>query len=95
MGSVAAFTEGIASAIMRIVFMGTPDFAVPVLGKLCSTEGVEVVAVYTSPDRPKGRGREIESPPVKAAAFTLGLPVMQPDSFRSKEAQDGLAKIRA
>ena len=77
---------------MRIVFMGTPEFAVPVLEKLCAAAGPEVVAVYTPPDRPKGRGRGIEFSPVKAAASSLGLPVLQPNSFRSSEARDDLAK---
>ena len=84
----------IAAAIMRIVFMGTPEFAVPVMEKLCAAPGVEVVAVYTPPDRPKGRGRGVEFSPVKAAASALGLPVLQPNSFRSGEALDDLAKYQ-
>ena len=79
---------------MRIVFMGTPEFAVPVMDKLCAAPGVEVVAVYTPPDRPKGRGRGVESSAVKAAASALGLPVMQPNSFRSGGALDDLAKFQ-
>ena len=76
---------------MRIVFMGTPEFAVPALEKLCSVADCEVAAVYTPPDRPRGRGRGVESSPVKAAAVRLGLPVLQPNSFRAKEARDELA----
>ena len=79
---------------MRIVFMGTPEFAVPVLERLCAAAGCQVVAVYTPPDRPKGRGRGVEFSPVKAAASSLGLPVLQPNSFRSREAQDELAGYR-
>ena len=79
---------------MRIVFMGTPEFAVPVMEKLCAASGVEVVAVYTPPDRPKGRGRGTESSPVKAAASALGLPVLQPSSFRSSQALDDLARYQ-
>jgi len=76
---------------MRIVFMGTPEFAVPVLEKLCNAEDCEVVAVYAPPDRPRGRGRGVEFAPVKSAAIALGLPVSQPSSFRSRAAQSELA----
>ena len=76
---------------MRVVFMGTPEFAVPALEKLCVAADCQVVAVYTPPDRPRGRGRGVEFSPVKAAATRLGLPVLQPNSFRSGEAQNELA----
>ncbi len=79
---------------MRVVFMGTPEFAVPVLDKLCAAEDCEVVAVYAPPDRPRGRGRGVDFSPVKAAATLLGLPVLQPGSFRSGEAQEELAAHR-
>ncbi len=79
---------------MRIVFMGTPEYAVPVLEKLGAAPGADVVAVYTPPDRPRGRGRGIEFSPVKVAASKLGLPVVQPNSFRSGEAMSGLAEYR-
>jgi methionyl-tRNA formyltransferase len=62
---------------LRIVFMGTPRFAVPSLDVLVS-EGHEVVAVVTAPDKPRGRGREISSTPVKEAAVRLGLNLLQP-----------------
>ncbi len=75
---------------MRVVFMGTPEFAVPVLEKLCNADDCEVVAVYTPPDRPRGRGRGVEFSPVKTAAIKLGLPVSQPISFRPTEAKDQL-----
>ena len=61
-----------------IVFMGTPDFAVPVLEALLS-EDHSVLAVVTQPDRPKGRGRKLAPPPVKTAALAAGLPVWQPE----------------
>ncbi|OPY57196.1 MAG: Methionyl-tRNA formyltransferase [Pelotomaculum sp. PtaU1.Bin035] len=63
---------------MRIVFMGTPDFAVPSLKALVGA-GHDVPAVVSQPDRPKGRGKKYTPPPVKEAASGLGLPVIQPD----------------
>jgi methionyl-tRNA formyltransferase len=65
----------------RIVFMGTPDFSVPALESL-QAAGHEIVLVVTQPDRPKGRGRKVEPPPVKKSAQRLGLPVIQPDTLR-------------
>ncbi len=69
---------------MRIVFMGSPEFAVPTLEHLI-LDGYNVVAVYTQPDRPAGRGRATVPPPVKNTAVKMGLPVFQPESFRSSE----------
>ncbi len=69
---------------MRLVFMGTPDFAVPSLEKLVEA-GHDVLAVLTQPDRPAGRGREIAAPPVKQAAARLGLAVHQPERIRTPE----------
>ena len=71
---------------LRIVFAGTPEFAVPAL-RACAARG-EVVAVYTQPDRPAGRGRQVQMSPVKQAALELGLPVQQPLNFKSEEALD-------
>lgn len=68
----------------RIVFMGTPDFAVPALHTLVA-EGYQVVAVVTQPDRPKGRKRVLEAPPVKVAAQELKIPVLQPERVRNPE----------
>jgi methionyl-tRNA formyltransferase len=62
----------------RIVFMGTPDFAVPALASLLS-EGHSVIGVVTQPDRPKGRGRKLASSPVKEAALKAAVPVWQPE----------------
>lgn len=70
---------------MRLVFMGTPDFAVPSLRALVQ-EGHEVVGVFTQPDRPAGRGKKLKSSPVKMAAAELGLAVFQPEKLKTVEA---------
>jgi methionyl-tRNA formyltransferase len=69
---------------MRVVFMGSPEFAVPSLERLVTSQH-EVVAVYTQPDRPAGRGRSLAAPPVKDAALRWGLAVEQPASLQSEE----------
>ena len=69
------------SAGLRIVFMGTPDFAVPALDALLQAD-CEIAGVYTQPDRRSGRGRRLTAPPVKQAAIERGLPVFQPASLR-------------
>ena len=69
---------------MRVVFMGTPAFAVPSLEALANSDH-EVVGVVTQPDRPKGRGRAVVSCPVKELALSKGLPVRQPDKIKSPE----------
>jgi methionyl-tRNA formyltransferase len=68
----------------RTVFMGTPDFAVPSLEALFEGPD-EVVAVVTQPDRPSGRGQKMQPPPVKAAAETRGVPVLQPERIRGEK----------
>ncbi|RHW39698.1 methionyl-tRNA formyltransferase [Lysinibacillus yapensis] len=74
-----------------VVFMGTPDFSVPVL-RMIYEEGYEVLAVVTQPDRPVGRKKVLTPPPVKAEALQLGLPVIQPEKLRgSEELQEILA----
>ncbi|MBM4404681.1 MAG: methionyl-tRNA formyltransferase [Chloroflexi bacterium] len=73
----------------RVIFMGTPDFAVPALEQLVRG-GSEVVAVYAQPDRPSGRGRQIEETPVKRRALQLGLRVCTPKTLRAPEAIDEL-----
>jgi methionyl-tRNA formyltransferase len=78
---------------LRIVFMGSPEFAVPSLEHLLVNR-YEVVAVYTQPDRPAGRGRALVPPPVKEAALRWGLTVVQPASFRSEEAVARLAEFK-
>ncbi|WP_343818013.1 methionyl-tRNA formyltransferase [Dyella marensis] len=79
---------------MRVVFAGTPEFSVPCL-EACRASGAEVVAVYTQPDRPAGRGRKLTPSPVKQAALAAGIPVEQPESLKSQEARDTLAAWRA
>ncbi len=69
---------------MKIVFMGTPDFSVPVLEALVQA-GHEVAAVVTQPDKPKGRGKAVLMTPVKEKALELGLPVLQPARIRNPE----------
>ena len=68
-------------AINRIIFMGTPEFAVPSL-KVLLDRGENVVCVVTQPDRPKGRGRKIMPPPVKELALQASIPVLQPESVK-------------
>ena len=70
---------------MRIVFMGTPDFAVPSLKSLVKA-GHEVCGVFTQPDKPKNRGMKLQQPPVKEYALSEGLPVFQPAKMRDGEA---------
>ena len=77
---------------LRIVFAGTPGFAVPSL-HAAAADG-EVVAVYTQPDRPAGRGRGLAASPVKQAALELGLPVLQPASLRTVEARSALRALQ-
>ncbi|WP_193569824.1 methionyl-tRNA formyltransferase [Luteibacter jiangsuensis] len=79
-----------ASRSLRVVFAGTPDFAVPCL-EACRASGAEVVAVYTQPDRPAGRGRKLAASPVKEAALAAGIPVEQPESFKAEEDRARLA----
>lgn len=70
---------------MNIVFMGTPDFAVPALKALCKSEH-NIVGVFSQPDKPVGRKQAIMPPPVKAFAVEKGLPVYQPDSLKNNDA---------
>ena len=81
------------SAPLRLVFAGTPDFAVPCL-EACRASGAEVVAVYTQPDRPAGRGRKLAPSPVKQAALAAGIAVEQPETLKTAEAQATLAAYR-
>lgn len=69
---------------MRIVFMGTPDFAVPTLTALIEDSKMNVVAVVTQPDRPAGRGNKLRQSPVKQLALQHNLPVFQPEKLRGK-----------
>jgi len=78
---------------MRVVFMGSPEFAVPTLERLVLNQ-YQVVAVYTQPDSRAGRGRTLVVPPVKLAAQSLGLEVVQPPSLKEAEAVAQLARFR-
>ena len=77
---------------MRLVFLGTPEFAVPTLERTVEA-GHEVLAVLTQPDRPRGRGQLTSASPVKAAAERLGLPVFQPERIRRPEAVELLRAL--
>ncbi|ALS21557.1 methionyl-tRNA formyltransferase [Paenibacillus naphthalenovorans] len=79
---------------MRVIFMGTPEFAVPSLQTLLEYDGVEVVAVVTQPDRPVGRKRILTPTPVKAEAEKHGIPVLQPERLRSPESVDALSALQ-
>lgn len=69
---------------MRLIFMGTPGFAVPTLEAI-HQKGHEILAVFTQPDRPSGRGRSIAFSPVKQKAMELGIPVQQPDTLKHRQ----------
>ena len=77
---------------MRIVFAGTPEFAVPSLR--AAAQRSEVVAVYTQPDRPAGRGRGLQASPVKREALQRGIEVLQPDSLRAAVSLDALRALQ-
>ena len=79
---------------MQIVFMGTPDFAVGALEALI-TQGHEITAVVTQPDKPKGRSKELQFPPVKECAVKHGIPVFQPRRIKTPEAIEELKKYPA
>jgi methionyl-tRNA formyltransferase len=77
---------------MRLVFLGTPAFAVPTLERVAAA-GHQVLEVVTQPDRPRGRGQNAAAPPVKEAALRLGLPVYQPERVRRPEAVEHLRAL--
>jgi methionyl-tRNA formyltransferase len=78
---------------MRVVFCGTPLFAVPALKHLFAQPDFEIAAVITQPDRPRGRGQEVSFSPVKEIATAAGIPVHQPEKIRSPESQELLQKL--
>jgi len=80
---------------MRVVFMGTPGFAVPALHALVASSEVDVTLVVSQPDRPAGRGGQLRSPPVVEAARRAGLPVWQPESLKVEGSVERLAAERA
>ncbi len=81
--------------MLNIIFMGTPDFAVPTLESLLAWPGGRVVAVVTAPDRPAGRGRQLHASAVKVAAEAHGLPVLQPTNLKAPEFQADLQSYAA
>jgi methionyl-tRNA formyltransferase len=78
---------------MRVVFCGTPPFAVPALKQLLSQSDFEIAAAITQPDRARGRGQEVSFSPVKETALAAGIPVHQPETIRAREAQELLETL--
>jgi methionyl-tRNA formyltransferase len=78
---------------LRVLFAGTPEFALPPLQTLID-EGAEIVAVLTQPDRPAGRGKQLRASPVKQLALENGLDVLQPESLKDPGWQQSLAKLK-
>src|SRR5580693_2208449 len=78
---------------MRVVFCGTPLFAVPALKHLLSQSDFEIAAAITQPDRARGRGQEVSFSPVKETALAAGIPVHQPEKIRAPEAQELLEAL--
>jgi methionyl-tRNA formyltransferase len=78
---------------LRLVFMGSPEFAVPPL-QLLVLNGHQVAAIYTRPDKPAGRGRVLVAPPIKEAALSWNLPVIQVPGFKKPEAVEQLARFK-
>ena len=83
------------STPLRLIFMGTPDFAVPALETLLTLPEAEVVAVVTGPDRPAGRGRQLQASAVKQAALAHNLPVLQPTNLKDPAFQAELKSYAA
>ena len=79
---------------LRIVFAGTPDFAAQHLAALISSE-LNIVAVYSQPDRPAGRGKKLKASEVKQLALEHNIPVYQPENFKSEEAKQALCELNA
>jgi methionyl-tRNA formyltransferase len=77
---------------MRLLFCGTPQFAVPSLEFLLAQPDFEILGVITQPDRPRGRGHEVSFSPVKEVALAAHLPVHQPEKIRGPEVQQLLEK---
>jgi len=78
---------------LRIVYCGTPQFAVPPLKHLLEQADFEIAGVFTQPDRPRGRGQEVSFPPVKDVAISANLPVFQPAKIRSPEAEETVRSL--
>jgi methionyl-tRNA formyltransferase len=80
-------------AALRIVFCGTPEFAVPSLRRLAERPEFSIEAVISQPDRPRGRGQHVSSSPVKEAALEIGLHVYQPETIKSESSQEFLKRV--
>jgi methionyl-tRNA formyltransferase len=78
---------------MRIIFMGTPEFSVPILQALAAAH--DIICVYCQPPRPAGRGKALRATPVQQAAEALGLPLRHPSSLRSADGQAAFASLKA
>ena len=91
---VCRLWEGHGDSQMKLVFMGTPDFAAGALEAIVK-EGHEVAAAVTQPDKPKGRGKEVQMSPVKACALKYGIPVLQPVKIREPEEIKRLSALEA
>ena len=79
---------------MRVIFMGTPDFAEASLERLIR-DGFEICAVYTQPDKARGRGMQTSFSPVKECALQNGIPILQPTSFRDQDVIENLREFKA
>ena len=79
---------------IRVIYAGTPHFAVPALQALAQDDSIELVAVYTQPDRPAGRGQKLAPSPVKETGLALGIEVLQPHTLRDPQAQQVLAAFK-
>ena len=77
---------------LKVIFMGTPDFAVPSLAALI--DKTEIICVVTQPDRPKGRGHKLQPPPVKIFAEENNLPVIQPLKVKARAVVEQLAELK-
>ena len=77
---------------LKVIFMGTPDFAVPGLAALA--DNTEILCVVTQPDRPKGRGQKLQPPPVKIFAEEQKIPVIQPEKVKTPEVVEKLAALK-
>ena len=103
LGSSQTLSVGRGHCMLRVIYMGTPYFAVPALKALIEgsapgmilPEGYEIVTVVTRPDKPAGRGREVAFSPVKQTAQSYGIPVWQPGSFKKQENGQALAAYKA
>lgn len=78
---------------LRLVFAGTPAFALPCFAACRNAPGAQLVGVYTQPDRPAGRGRALAVSPIKQAALAAGVPVLQPESLKTRAAQAQMAAL--